>query len=217
MVDRTSTLTGIVRNAQAQPKDLLVILHGWGANAQDVATLADSLRLPGYALAFPNAPFRHPDSPGGFMWYDFPKTQLNQLIGLDQDDLRESRQRLRDWLTNLCGQLDIPLSRTILGGFSQGGAMTLDVGPQLPLARLMSLSSYLHRALSEADSPAPTLLVHGNQDAVVPLQAAHQAREQLTGLSIPVEYHELSMGHEISPKVLNLMQSFIEQSRPMLD
>ncbi len=215
MVNSTDALTGIVRNAQSQPENLLIILHGWGANAQDVAALADELRLPGYAMAFPNAPFRH-ESPGGFMWYDFPNTGLNQLLGLDQADLQESRQRLRTWILALCEQLNVPLSRTVLGGFSQGGAMTLDVGTQLPLAQLMVLSGYLHRALME-ERPAPTLLVHGAQDAVVPLQAAHQAHEQLTALSTPVDYHELPMGHEISLKVLNLMQSFIERNRPMVD
>ncbi|MGF1535275.1 MAG: alpha/beta hydrolase [Elainellaceae cyanobacterium] len=223
MVDSPDTLTSIVRNAQSQPRNLLVLLHGWGANAQDVATVADDLRLPGYALAFPDAPFRHPYSPGGFMWYSFPEaslddeTKLDQLIGLEQGDLQESRQRLRAWLNALCAQLEVPLSRTILGGFSQGGAMTLDIGPQMPLARLMSLSGYLHRSLGNGDRPAPTLLVHGTQDAVVPVQAAHQAHQQLTALSASVDYHELPMGHEISSKVLNLMQSFIESTQPMID
>jgi len=212
-----STLTSIVRNAQSQPKNLLVMLHGWGANAQDVASLADYLQLPDYAMAFPNAPFRHPQSPGGYMWYAFPDENLDQLLGLEQVDLQESRQRLRTWLTDLSAQLNIPLSRTILGGFSQGGAMTLDIGPQLPVAGLMALSGYLHRAIAAPDVPAPTLLVHGVQDAVVPLQAAHQCREQLTALNTPLDYHELPMGHEISPNVLNLIQSFIERRGVMGD
>ncbi|MGB3612807.1 MAG: hypothetical protein WBA10_03370 [Elainellaceae cyanobacterium] len=212
-----ATLTSIVRNAQSQPKNLLVMLHGWGANAQDVATLADELYLPGYAMAFPNAPFTHPYSPGGYMWYAFPESGLDQLLGLEQADLQESRHRLRAWLTELCRQLDVPLSRTILGGFSQGGAMTLDVGPQLPVAGLMALSGYLHRAIAPPDAPAPTLLVHGVHDTVVPLPAAHQSRDQLTALATPLDYHELSIGHEISPNVLKLIQSFIECRRPMED
>ncbi|MEO0407413.1 MAG: alpha/beta hydrolase [Cyanobacteria bacterium P01_A01_bin.135] len=203
-------LTSILHTPSSQPQHLLVLLHGWGANAQDVAGLAEVLQLPNWAMAFPNAPFASPYSPGGYMWYSFPEGSLDNLLGLDQPDLQESRERLRTWLTHLTERLEVPLERTVLGGFSQGGAMSLDLGPQLPIAGIMSLSGYLHRAIAPADKAVPTLLVHGTQDTVVPLRAAWQAREQLTAIDTPLDYHEFSMGHEISPAVLNLIQSFTE-------
>jgi phospholipase/carboxylesterase len=61
------------------------------------------------------------------------------------------------------------------------------------------------------------LMVHGRQDQVVPLAAAHQAREQLQLLGIPVHYRELDMGHEVQPQVLRLMQSFIEETAILPD
>lgn len=94
--------------------------------------------------------------------------------------------------------------------------MTLEVGLQLPLAALMVLSGYVHAPLAvstEASTNLPkVLLVHGRSDLVVPLLAAQQARDQLQRLGLSVQYHELSMGHEIQPVVLKLMQSFIEES-----
>lgn len=205
-------LTSILRRPPTPPQHLLVLLHGWGANAQDVTALAEGLRFPGWAMAFPNAPFPHPYAPDGYMWYGFPEAgTLDQLIGLDQPDLTESRQRLRAWLDEVTGQLGVPPERTIVGGFSQGGAMSLDIGPQLPIAGVMALSGYLHRAIGPRDRPVPTLLVHGTQDTVVPLQAAWQAKAQLTAIGTPLTYQELPMGHEIAPPVLNLIQSFIEQ------
>ncbi|MEO0533871.1 MAG: alpha/beta hydrolase [Cyanobacteria bacterium P01_A01_bin.123] len=191
---------------------LLVMLHGWGANANDLAGLATYLDLPGYRLCFPDAPFAHPQVPGGRMWYGFP-------LGYDfrsppdfaaQPDLQASRQRLIDWLKDTTEAINIPLSRTVLAGFSQGGAMTLDVGPQLPLAGMMILSGYLHGALHPASSVAPVLMVHGRHDPVVPLAMAQAAQATLIDQGVSVQYHEINMGHEVQLEVLTLMQRFCE-------
>lgn len=194
-----------------------MILHGWGANAQDVAALASLLDLPDYHFAFPNAPFPFPHADVGRVWYNFPDSYsfLGSPAFYDQPELKESRKRLQEWLLSLEKTIGIPLSRTILGGFSQGGAMTLDVGLNLPLAALMVLSGYLHaptRLTAPITAAPPVLMVHGRQDTVVPLTASYQARDSLLALNIPVQYHELNMGHEIPPVVMELMQSFIEET-----
>ncbi|MBD1867611.1 dienelactone hydrolase family protein [Cyanobacteria bacterium FACHB-471] len=195
------------------PQGLFVALHGWGASAQDVASLAPMLHLPGYQMLFPDAPFPHPYAPQGKMWYSFPQSYTFQsnVFG-NQPDLAKSRQQLTEWLKSLPEITGIPLSHTILAGFSQGGAMTLDVGTQLPLAALMILSGYLHAPLATQTSQfPPILMVHGRQDQVVPLRSAQQARDSLLGLGATVQYHELDMGHEIRPVVLELMQNFIRE------
>jgi phospholipase/carboxylesterase len=201
----------------ATAQGLIVILHGWGANAQDVAALASFLRLPSYHFLFPDAPFPFPHAPNGRAWYNFPENYsfMDSPAFYEQPELVESRNQLTQWLLSLEQSTGIPLERTILGGFSQGGAMTLDVGLSLPLAALMVLSGYLHaptRIFEQSSATSPILMVHGRQDQVVPLAASHQARDGLLALNRSVQYHELDMGHEISPMVLNLMQSFIEES-----
>lgn len=189
-------------NGQA-PTKLVVCLHGFGANAQDLASFAPLLNLPDYQFLFANAPFEHPSVPGGRMWYD--------LYNKDYQGLDSSRQKLRDWLKSLEDSTGVPLSQTILSGFSQGGAMTLDVGLTLPLAGLVSLSGYLHSQpeLTDKQSPPPVLIVHGREDAVVPIGAAQLAKESLSNLGVNVKYQEFEMGHEIRPAVLNLMRDFI--------
>ncbi len=196
------------------PQALLVMLHGWGANAQDVATLASYIDLPQVQFFFPNAPFPFPYMPTGRMWYDLPQDYSfsSQPDFRQQPQVQESSQQLLSWLKSLEATTGLPLSRTILAGFSQGGAMTLEVGLQLPLAALMVLSGYAHAPLETVVQPAPkVLMVHGQLDQVVPLRAAQQTRAQLDHLGVSVQYHELSMGHEIQPIVLKLMQSFIEE------
>ena len=184
------------------PTHLMVALHGWGANAQDLAPLASIFELPEYQFIFPDAPFTHPQVPGGRAWYS--------LDSSDYSGLAESRQILLDWLLSLAETTGVPLSRTILSGFSQGGAMSLDVGLNLPVAGLCSLSGYLHTKPQGTNASfPPVLIVHGRQDPVVPLEAAQKAKNELISLGVPVEYQEFDMGHEIQPPVLALVRSFV--------
>jgi phospholipase/carboxylesterase len=193
-------------------------LHGWGANYEDLLGLAEFMDLGEYQLVFPDAPFQHPYNPVGKMWYDIP--QDYRFMGTaqfsDRPDLTQSRQQLTDFLTGLTDQLQIPLSRTILGGFSQGGAMTLDVGLQLPLAGLMVLSGYLHSPPPlKLEQVPPVLMVHGRQDPVVPILAAQRSRDSLQALGASVQYQEYPMmGHEIQPVVLQELQTFVKETLP---
>ncbi|HAX74904.1 MAG TPA: serine esterase [Cyanobacteria bacterium UBA11372] len=201
-LESLSTIT-IPPTSGQPPKGTIVCLHGYGANAQDLASLATYLNLPDYQFIFPDAPFPHPEVPGGKAWYSFE----------NNDGLTESQQILTDWILSLENNTGVPLSRTILSGFSQGGAMTLDVGLKFPLAGLVSLSGYLHRGAGETkkDSFPPVLIVHGFQDLVVPVNAARNARTTLTNLGVAVEYQEFNMGHEVTLEVLSLMRSFVLQ------
>lgn len=182
---------------------LLVILHGWGANYEDFAPSAKMLNLPGFGYFFPNAPFAHFQVPGGRAWYAL---ESKEFTGLEQ-----SRTKLINWLQSLEYSTGVPLERTIMAGFSQGGAMTLDVGATLPLAAICSLSGYLHYQPQERETAnfPPVLIIHGKQDPVVPLQAAQQARDELIKTGVSVQYQEFNMGHEVQPAALQLLRQFI--------
>ncbi|WP_414549477.1 alpha/beta hydrolase [Anabaena sp. CCY 0017] len=186
------------------PAGLIVCLHGWGSNAEDAASLAPFFNLPNYQFLFPNAPFPFPNSPTGRAWYDL--RQENMYEGL-----AESQQLLINWLQSLESSTGVPLSRTILSGFSQGGAMTLDVGLKLPLAGLVVMSGYLHPDIAttaKGDFP-PTVIMHGRYDEVVPLRAALKTREVTETLGIAVEYHEFDTGHEVRPEMLDILRNFV--------
>ncbi|MDJ0897648.1 MAG: alpha/beta hydrolase [Xenococcus sp. MO_188.B8] len=208
-----------------KPSYLLVMLHGWGANYQDLAPLAQILNLPGFGYLFPNAPFSHTQVPGGRAWYD-----LENMPNCQQ--LTKSRELLINWLSSLETTTGVPLERTIMAGFSQGGAMTLDVGLTVPMLSLCSMSGYLHyepKANSITDTVArsliintnninrsypsklsPALIIHGKQDLVVPIQAGRQAKEKLTAMGVDVQYYEFNMGHEIPLPALEVLQQFID-------
>lgn len=191
------------------PEGLFILMHGWGANAEDLTTIAPLLNLPTYQFIFPEAPFPHPQVPFGRAWYALETPEYTGLT--------ESRESLKTWLQSLESTTGIALERTILGGFSQGGAMTLDVGRNFPLAGLVVLSGYLHFQPSPlASSIPPILIVHGQQDQVVPIQAAQKAMHQFQQLGASVSYHQIQMGHEIRPEVIKLIQSFVVEVMPKL-
>ncbi|MEL6440306.1 MAG: alpha/beta hydrolase [Cyanobacteria bacterium J06621_8] len=188
-----------------QPQYLLVVLHGWGANYQDFVPFAKVLNFPGFGYIFPNAPYKHPQVPEGRAWY--------ALENKDFTGLAESRQLLLDWLNSLEASTGVSLEKTIMAGFSQGGAMTLDIGLTLPLAAVCSFSGYLHyqpQASASSTFP-PTLIVHGRQDAVVPLAAAVQARDELTKIGVAIDYHEFDMGHEVPELAIAVFRKFITE------
>jgi len=193
------------------PEGLIVVLHGWGANAQDVASFLPLLNLPNYQFLCPDGPFPHPyNPPYGRMWYSFGQTPTFPVAA--GTGLEESRQLLINWLLSLEAKTGVPLSRTVLAGFSQGGAMTLDVGLSLPLAGLISLSGYWHQSSQhQGDTFPPVFMAHGLEDTVVPLSAARDARDRLLALGASVQYQEFQMGHDIRPEVLQLMRTFVLQ------
>jgi phospholipase/carboxylesterase len=193
--------------SQTEPQGLVVTLHGWGADANDVASLFPHFNLPNYQFLFPHAPYPYPYGTSGKAWYDLRSE--NMFAGLP-----ESRQLLIDWLLSLENETGIPLNRTILSGFSQGGAMTLDVGLNLPLAGLVVMSGYLHPSVKTLEKRdfSPTLIMHGTQDQVVPIEDAIKAKEVTENLGVNVEYHEFEMGHEIGLEMLNVFRNFVVKS-----
>lgn len=188
---------------ETTPSAVVVTLHGWGANAQDVESLSSYFQLPDCEFLFPNAPYPHPSVNTGKAWYD--------LEDENYQGLSESRQMLIDWLQSIESNTGVPLSRTILSGFSQGGAMTLDVGLTLPLAGLVVMSGYPHPDVAnlKKDNFPPTLIMHGRQDQVVPLSAAIKARDIAQGLGVDVDYHEFDAGHEINLQMLEILRTFV--------
>ncbi len=164
--------------------------------------MATVFNFPDFEYLFPNAPFRHPQVPNGRAWYAL---ETPEYVGLP-----ESRQLLKDWLLSLEESTEVPLERTFLAGFSQGGAMVLDVGLSLPLKGLCCLSGYLHSPPDfNTDTLPPVFIAHGTEDDRVPIQAAQKTQEILLAMGANVDYHEFAMGHEIPMPVLAAMNQFI--------
>lgn len=185
---------------------LVVVLHGRGADANDLADLAPYLG-PNYRFVFPNAPKPFEPMPGysfGFTWFDGWPAERNSLI--------ESRTLLLTFLDEMIAKYPTPRGKVILCGFSQGGLMSIDVGfrTAVELAGIVVMSG----AVFEDDLPPfrrdlPVMVVHGTADDVIPLLAAHRTRRVLEDHGVDVDYHEFPMGHQVSEESMAVVADFM--------
>jgi phospholipase/carboxylesterase len=178
----------------------LVLLHGWGADADDLLDLGELLVGPDVSVVALRAPEPHPYGVGR-QWYG--------LQPIDWSQLPAARELLRQRLSEL--DQSVPLSRTVLLGFSQGGAMALDVGSSLPLAGIVACSGYPHEGWEPAGSLPPVLLSHGQQDPVVPFAASEEVLRRLQASGAAAQLLDFPGGHTIDPSVLPSITSFVRQ------
>ncbi|TDT40168.1 phospholipase/carboxylesterase [Halospina denitrificans] len=196
-----------------------VWLHGQGADSEDLIPILKNLtgsRELGLRYLAPNAPMRRLRANGnrpGRAWYDMAASESDEP---DAESLNESHNRLTELLDT--EQQAMPTSRTLIGGFSQGGAMALHTGLQYPrqLAGIIVLSGELldPETLSErihtANAQTPILMIHGEEDELIPVEEARENRDTLRGLGLQVDWHELPLAHEISMDTVEIVDQWIQ-------
>ena len=186
-----------------QATQRLVLLHGWGADADDLLDLGELLVGPNVSVVALRAPEPHPYG-SGRQWYN--------LQPIDWSALPAARRALRGRLEQLGAS--VPLERTVLLGFSQGGAMAIDVGGGLPLAGIVACSGYPHRDWQPQATATPVLLTHGREDPVVPSFHGDRIQSSLEQAGIQVQRQDFRGGHGIDPALFPLMRQLLQRSWP---
>ncbi|MGG7646261.1 alpha/beta hydrolase [Rhodovulum sp. YNF3179] len=203
--------------ASGTGKTLVIFLHGYGADGADLLGLADPLaeHMPDTVFVAPNAPERCAASPMGYQWFPIP-----WIDGSSEEAAREGMARavedLNGFLDKTHQEEGIGPENTILFGFSQGTMMSLHVAPRRApgVAGVVGFSGRLlaPESLSEAISQPPVLLVHGDQDDVVPPAALPEAAEALEAAGFTVYAHvSKGVGHGIAPDGLGVALSFMTE------
>ena len=177
----------------------LVLLHGWGADADDLLELGRQLCGERRQLLALRAPQPHPGG-SGRQWYD--------LQNRSWPDLPQARLALRARLEALGRSL--PLEQTVLLGFSQGAAMALDVGSDLALAGIVCCSGYPHPGWQAKPAMAQVLLTHGKNDPVVPYAASEELLRLLRLQQARVELIGTAGQHGIDAELLPAIRRFID-------
>ena len=202
--------------ASGKGTSLVIFLHGYGANAADLMGLADPLsgHMPDTIFAAPDAPEDCAGSPMGFQWFPIPwidgSSEVDSAKGMDAavDDLNA-------YLDKVMSDEGIAADKTILFGFSQGTMMALHVAPRRKdeLAGVVGFSGRLMdpEALEDdAISKPPMLLVHGDQDDVVPPASLGEAGDALVKAGFEVYAHVMKgTGHGIAPDGLSVAAAFM--------
>jgi phospholipase/carboxylesterase len=193
------------------PTGTVLWLHGLGADGHDFAPIVPQLVTPDerpLRFIFPHAPVRPVTVNGGAAmraWYDI--LGFNRGIPQDEVGIRAADEEVGA-LIRRENQRGIATSRIVLGGFSQGGAISLFSGPRYPekLAGIMGLSCYmlLEDALpterTRANYQTPIFLAHGSQDPLVDVRRGTEAKQLLEAGGYPVEWHAYPMPHSVCPQ-----------------
>ena len=207
-----------IRPAAGTPEGALVLLHGRGTSEHDLLPLLDALdperRLVGVT---PRGPLTIGGSPGAH-WY------VVRRVGYpDEETFVPTYTRLAAWLDALPEALGVPWSRTVLGGFSQGTAMSfaLGLGPGRPTpAGILALSGFMpdvpgHEPVLEGRAGFPVAIGHGSEDPIIPVTFGRAARDRLLAAGADVLYRESPVGHTIDPALIPELRQWLAQRLPV--
>lgn len=199
-----------------EAKSVVVFLHGYGADGADLLGLADPLaeHLPDTVFVAPNAPEICATNPGGYQWFPIP-----WIDGSSEEAAEISMQAsvgdLNAYLDAILVDEDMLPEQMVLLGFSQGTMMSLHVAPRRedPVAGVIGFSGRLLQPELLADatvSKPPILLIHGDQDDLVPPESMPEAGNALTAAGFEVFAHVMKgTGHGIAPDGLSVALAFM--------
>jgi phospholipase/carboxylesterase len=181
-------------------KQLVVFLHGYGADGNDLIGIGKQWAqfLPDAVFVSPHAPEPCGGSPMGRQWFALTFRDPNERW----TGVTKARPTLDAFLDAELARHGLYDSQMVLVGFSQGTMMALHAGlrRKSPCAAIVGYSGMLvgEEHLADVTAKPPVLLIHGDQDEVIPVQAMFLAGQALSAAGVPVEWHmSQGIGHGI--------------------
>ena len=194
--------------AKGAATHLVVFLHGYGADGNDLIGLAPEFQrgLPTAAFVSPNAPERCPGA--GYQWFALSRIDPRELAR----GVEAAAPTLNAFLDSELARLDLTDDRLALVGFSQGTMMSLHVGlRRKPCAAIVGFSGLLAAPAPAASERMPGIfLAHGDADTLIPAGATIDAASRLGAAGYAAQWH-LSPGipHGIGPESVGLAARFV--------
>ena len=215
-----ATLPCIEIETAPNPSASVIWLHGLGADGNDFVPIIPQLNLyecPAIRFVFPSAPSIAVTVNGGYVmpaWYDITERDINARE--DIAGIHKSATAIAELIEREASR-GIAYDKIVLAGFSQGCAMSLQVGLRFPhtLAGIMALSGYLPLAKSlaversDANSKTPIFMAHGVWDAVIVPERAEASADVLEKLGYPVDWNTYPMEHSLHPDELVDISRFL--------
>ena len=204
-----------------QAKSLVVFVHGYGADGADLLSLADVLgpHLPDTAFAAPDAAERLPGAPFGRQWFAIPRfdgsTHAQAAAGL-----KMATQDLSEFVDQRMAYEGLGPQAVALVGFSQGAMLSLHMAPRRaePIAAVISISGQLlqpERLAPETTAKPPILVMHGDQDDVVPFPEMTATCNALVAAGFETYGHIMEgSGHTIAQDGLATALAFLTKTLP---
>ncbi len=205
---------------------VVVLLHGFGAPGDDLVALWRVLDVPSTTrFVFPAAPLAIDEQWGGRAWWMIDVMALQSALaeGRMRDfaadvppGLAEARAQIDSLLDEMAASLRP--SRVVLGGFSQGAMLSLDVAlrrAQPPSAVVLMSGTLIAESewlpLMPAKKSLAVFQSHGTHDPLLPFAAAERLRDHLTGAGLSVDWVPFRGQHEIPSPVLDRLGVFLSK------
>jgi phospholipase/carboxylesterase len=211
---RTVSLSGPrVPAAQGKAEYLVVLCHGYGADGNDLISLAPHWQrmLPKAAFVAPNAPERCAMAPTGRQWFPISRLTPDEMW----QGVQAAAPTLNAFIDQELDRLGLDESRLGLVGFSQGTMMSLhiglrrDPGPAAIVGYSGTLAGAEHLK-DEIRARPPVMLIHGDRDEMIPPTAMLAAAQALGEAGVSVQWHlSQGVGHAIDPDGLFLGGRFL--------
>ncbi len=210
-------ITGPSLNSQVNnPEILIIFLHGWGSNGDDLIQLA-----PFFSNSFPNAYFLSPNGPedcpqnpfGGKQWFslDFNKDGTLDRSNTPQKIVIASKHVIK-FIKFWQKKLSISAENTFLIGFSQGSMVALETGSKNKIGGLLCYSGSFINNNYNLTKEYKIMLVHGELDETIPINNMEKAKNDLLGLGADVaSYTCKNLGHSINEEGIKIGIEFIKK------
>lgn len=192
---------------------LLILLHGFGSNEQDLFSFAPTLPEDWLIVSF-RAPFTTPYE--GYSWYDIDLMNEENRINIDQ--AKESQEAILEKTLQISNQYGLTENQTHIAGFSQGGILSYSLALNNPelFKKVAILSAYPEDKLLENMSKDKKKLEHlrffvshGTDDAIIPFDWGRKGADLLYDLSCFFSFREYMSGHGVNQKnYMDLMDFF---------
>jgi phospholipase/carboxylesterase len=202
--------------AGGPPRQLVVLLHGVGADGNDLINLSQPLSgaLPHARFIAPNAPEPCDMAPMGYQWFSLQDRTPDVMM----KGVRHTAPMVDAFIDAELAKDGLADQQLALIGFSQGTMMSLHVAPRRAKA-MAGLLCFAGALLSgellkeEAKSKPPVMLIHGEEDTVVPVQAMHAAAASLQTINISVQWMARpGLPHGIDPEGVAAGAAFLAQA-----
>lgn len=222
-------ITGGLNRQGSGEGPLVVLLHGFGAPGDDLVALGRYLKVPDEVrFLFPAAPLNLGINFGGEAraWWMSDMERLTQARALGQWDelsqeiprgLSPARTQIQKLLALATEALSVPPQLLVLGGFSQGAMLSMDLvlHSNIPIAGLALLSGTLiakQEWLARLPNRhgLPVFQSHGTNDSILAFSIAQQLRDHIQTAGLPVSWIEFPGGHEIPIQVLDGLSAFLQ-------
>jgi phospholipase/carboxylesterase len=202
-------------------KNLVVFLHGYGADGNDLIEIGRAWQalLPDTAFVSPHAPRPCGQSPSGREWFPLTMREPSERW----TGVNAAAPGVNSFLDAELARRQLPPSALALVGFSQGTMMSLHVGLRRAVAPaavvgysgmlVVPEEAELDKFAAEIRSRPPVLLIHGDQDQLIPVQALLHAAQGLASLDIPTQWHiSPGVGHGIDDEGLRQGGEFLQRA-----